>query len=93
MGHRLVRRRGVSWGTSAAALEAETSAFRSLLARLAAESRLASARGHILLASSAGGVYGGSRVWPDHGAHATRTHFTIRPSQASAGGDFGFLGS
>ncbi|HTA88817.1 MAG TPA: SDR family oxidoreductase [Polyangiaceae bacterium] len=51
-------------GTSAAALESETKVFQLFLGLLAAEPSLASARGFVLLASSAGGVYGGTPVCP-----------------------------
>jgi UDP-glucose 4-epimerase len=51
-------------GTSAAALTAETNALRLFLDLLSAESRLMALPGYMVLASSAGGVYGGSRVCP-----------------------------
>ena len=51
-------------GTSVAALEAETAALRLFLDCLGAEPRLRDLPGRIFLASSAGGVYGGSRERP-----------------------------
>jgi UDP-glucose 4-epimerase len=51
-------------GTSAAALTAETKAFRLFLELLSTESRLMAIPGYVVLASSAGGVYGGSLVCP-----------------------------
>jgi UDP-glucose 4-epimerase len=51
-------------GTSATALEAETRTFQLFLRLLAAEPTLTAMRGHVLLASSAGGVYGGSLRCP-----------------------------
>lgn len=51
-------------GTSAAALDAETATFRQFLELLSLEPNLALEPGHFLLASSAGGVYGGSFVCP-----------------------------
>jgi len=51
-------------GTSAAALEAETAALQLFLGRLGAEPRLRDLPGRIFLASSAGGVYGGSLERP-----------------------------
>lgn len=55
-------------GTSAAALESENTALRLILDRLGAEPRLLNLPGRIFLASSAGGVYGGS-----HGRPLTET--------------------
>jgi len=51
-------------GTSAAALEAETAALQLFLGFLGAEPRVRDLPGRIFLASSAGGVYGGSRERP-----------------------------
>jgi UDP-glucose 4-epimerase len=50
--------------TSAAALAAETANFASFLELLAAEPALGVVPGHVLLASSAGGVYGASSACP-----------------------------
>jgi UDP-glucose 4-epimerase len=50
--------------TSAGALEAETANFGFFLELLASEPALRAARGHVLLASSAGGVYGSSFACP-----------------------------
>jgi UDP-glucose 4-epimerase len=74
-GQRVVREPGRPWvvawcagagvvATSEAALEAETRVLQSFLDLLAADSSLKTARGHVLLASSAGGVYAGSVVCP-----------------------------
>jgi UDP-glucose 4-epimerase len=71
----LARRRASSWaiawcagagvvGTSATALEAEMRALQLFLKLLAVEPSLTATRGHVLLASSAGGVYGGSLRCP-----------------------------
>jgi len=51
-------------GTSATALTAETNALHLFLRQLSAESRLMALPGYMVLASSAGGVYGGSLVCP-----------------------------
>jgi UDP-glucose 4-epimerase len=51
-------------GTSEAALENETEALRCFLGLLGADTSLKATRGHVLLASSAGGVYGGNVVCP-----------------------------
>jgi UDP-glucose 4-epimerase len=50
--------------TSVAALEAETANFQLFLEILASERSLSSVPGHVLLASSAGGVHGGTFVAP-----------------------------
>jgi UDP-glucose 4-epimerase len=46
--------------TSQVALDAETAAFRGFLSLLGADPNLRGLRGHVMLGSSAGGVYGGS---------------------------------
>jgi UDP-glucose 4-epimerase len=74
-GKRLAAEPGRSWSiawcagagvvaTSAQALEAETLAFQQFLAYVAAEPELGTRAGCISLASSAGGVYGGSFASP-----------------------------
>ncbi len=50
--------------TSASALAAETRAFHLFLQLLGAEQRLLAVPGHVALASSAGGVYGGNTECP-----------------------------
>jgi UDP-glucose 4-epimerase len=50
--------------TSAAALAAETRSFQLFLDSLRAESRLMAVPGYVVLASSAGGVYGGTMASP-----------------------------
>ncbi|MEO6602423.1 MAG: NAD-dependent epimerase/dehydratase family protein [Polyangiaceae bacterium] len=51
-------------GTSAAALQVETETFQRFLELVSADPNLAASCGHALLASSAGGVYGGASVCP-----------------------------